>query len=135
MSPRGVIGVVGALVGLELVLEHVMARGHVAHALLGAGAAGPSLGTLVLAAAFVVLRVGVIVLAPGMLLAATTWTVAAAWRARAQRGGPGAADPGGAGDEGSTEAGPPRSQGTSSRSGVEASALETGTTIGSGFTV
>lgn len=137
MSPRRVVVAVALFTGVELFLEHVMARGHVAHALLGSGSEGPSLAAALLAAAFVALRVLVITLAPGALLAALTWMGADAWRRRAQRGGPGAADPdgGGGGDGGSTDAGPPRSQGTSSRSGDEASVVGAGTIIGSGFTV
>jgi hypothetical protein len=54
---------------LHLILVRAMAHGHVAHVLLGSGNAAPPLGAAVLAISLVVVRVGALVVAPGMLLA------------------------------------------------------------------
>ncbi len=54
---------------LDLVLVRAMAHGHVAHVLLGSGNAAPPLGAAALAIALVLVRLGAVVLAPGLLLA------------------------------------------------------------------
>lgn len=54
---------------LHVVLVRAMAHGHVAHVLLGSGNAAPPLGAAVLAISLVVVRLGALVLAPGLLLA------------------------------------------------------------------
>ena len=54
---------------LHVVLVRVMAHGHVAHVLHGSGNAAPPLGAAVLAISLVLVRLGAVVLAPGLLLA------------------------------------------------------------------
>lgn len=83
-SRRAALGLAGAATGLllERALALVMAHARIAHELLGAGASGPGLATALVAAAFVAVRVLVVVLAPGVALAAATWLVSAALRAR-----------------------------------------------------
>lgn len=65
-----VVGVLSLLVlALHVVLVRAMAHGHVAHVLLGSGNAAPPLGAALLAVSLVVVRLGAVVLAPGLLLA------------------------------------------------------------------
>lgn len=72
-----VVAAVSALVLLvHLVLVRAMAHGHVAHVLLGAGNATPPLGAAALAVSLVVVRLGALVLAPGLLLASVASLVA-----------------------------------------------------------
>jgi hypothetical protein len=54
---------------LHVFLVRAMAHGHVAHVLLGSGNAAPPLGAAVLAVSLVVVRLGAVVVAPGLLLA------------------------------------------------------------------
>lgn len=54
---------------LHVVLVRVMAHGHIAHVLLGSGNAAPPLGAAVLAISLVLVRLGAVVVAPGLLLA------------------------------------------------------------------
>ena len=79
MSRRRAL-VVAALALLTLVLHVVlvraMAHGHVAHVLLGSGNAAPPLDAAVLAVSLVVVRLGAVVLAPGLLLASLASLVA-----------------------------------------------------------
>ena len=64
------VGVLSLLVlALHVVLVRAMAHGHVAHVLLGSGNAAPPLGAALLAVSLVVVRLGAVVLAPGLLLA------------------------------------------------------------------
>jgi hypothetical protein len=61
---------------LHLVLVRAMAHGHVAHVLLGSGNAAPPFAAAVLAVALVVVRLGAVVVAPGLLLASAVSLVA-----------------------------------------------------------
>ncbi len=61
------LGLVVVALGLHEVLLRVMARGHVAHVLLGAGSGAPPALAAAAAVAFMVLRFGVIVVLPGAL--------------------------------------------------------------------
>lgn len=54
---------------LHVILVRVMAHGHVAHVLLGSGNSAPPLGAALLALSLVLVRLGAVVLAPGLLLA------------------------------------------------------------------
>lgn len=83
-SRRAALCLAGAAAGLllERVLALTMAHARIAHELLGAGANGPGLGTALVAAAFVAVRALVVVLAPGVALAAATWLASDAVRAR-----------------------------------------------------
>jgi hypothetical protein len=64
------------LMALHAVLLRLAAHGHVAHVLLGAGNGMPPLGAALLAVALVLARVGAIVLAPGLFLAAAAEAIA-----------------------------------------------------------
>ncbi len=68
---RALVALVLSLVTLVLhvVLVRAMAHGHVAHVLLGSGNAAPPLGAAALAVSLVTVRLGALVVAPGLLLA------------------------------------------------------------------
>jgi hypothetical protein len=59
-----------SLVVVQAILVRIMAHGHIAHALLGAGNGGPQIGAAVLAAMLVIVRFFAILVAPGLLFAA-----------------------------------------------------------------
>ena len=61
---------------LHVLLVRVMAHGHIAHVLLGSGNAAPPLGAAFLAISLVLVRLGAVVLAPGLLLASLASLVA-----------------------------------------------------------
>lgn len=67
------------LVAAHEILLRVAAHTHVAHVLLGAGNGIPPLGAASIAVALVVARVGAIVIAPGLVLAAATEALAFAF--------------------------------------------------------
>ena len=69
---RAVVVIALSLVTLlvHVVLVRLMAHGHVAHVLLGAGNAAPPIGAALLAISLVLVRLAAVVLVPGALLAA-----------------------------------------------------------------
>ncbi|MBN9160939.1 MAG: hypothetical protein BGO98_00160 [Myxococcales bacterium 68-20] len=65
-----------ACLALHHVLLRAMAHGHVAHVLLGAGNAPPPAGAAALAITLVIVRFVLVMLVPGLLLAAAAEIVA-----------------------------------------------------------
>ena len=123
MSKRRALIVIAAAMAavlLDLILVRVMAHGHVAHVLLGAGSSAPPIGPALLAIALVLARFGAVVIAPGALLAAAASLVAHVVI------GPKGGDPG-AGQRG---AGAPESAaGSSTRSGTGRRSEDEGGTL------
>ncbi len=79
MNKRRALTVIAVSIGailIDLVLVRLMAHGHVAHVLLGAGSSAPPIGPALLAIALVIARLAAIVIAPGALLAALASLVA-----------------------------------------------------------
>lgn len=123
MNKRRALTVIAVSMGailIDLVLVRLMAHGHVAHVLLGAGSSAPPIGPALLAIALVIARLAAIVIAPGALLAALASLVAHVVV------GPEAGDGGGAAVEGQRGAGSSISSGTGTKSDALGAALGTG---------
>jgi len=100
MSLRRSVGVLAACLALGLVhlaIVRAMAEGGVAHVLLGAGNAMPPLGAALLAVVHVVVRLAVVVVAPGAALAAVASLVAHGLVGAGSSSGAGTSVAGGAG--------------------------------------
>lgn len=130
MSRRRAIVVAALALGvvlLHLVLVRLMAHGHVAHVLLGAGNSVPPIGAAGLAIGLVMARFAAIVIAPGALMASGVSLLAHAVVGPKGEDGGGYRGGGGGGGSGT-------SSGTGMRSGEEGSGA-VGMAAGTGWSI
>lgn len=81
---------------VHVLLVRLMAHGHVAHVLLGAGNAAPPVGAALLAISLVLVRLAAVVLVPGLLLASIV-SLLAQWLGTGTSSGAGSSELAGSG--------------------------------------